>query len=123
MNGINMQDVVVVVESQPGMNSQSNSIEDGIYMYFAYCKEVITVGSSRKNTIAFTDKLTIDCFYDQSGNAKKKHTTANLEYYCQKYAITLGFSRSLYNHLADAFMQLIHYIIYGNVIICYHICF
>jgi hypothetical protein len=107
---LDLSQCVVVVESQPGMNSCSNSIEDAIYMYFAYAKDVITIGSSRKNMICFAPALSMSDFCKSGGNAKKKHTAANLEYYCAQKGIPLNLPRGLYNHLGDAFMQLVAYL-------------
>jgi TusA-related sulfurtransferase len=113
MEGIDIRSVILVVESQPGMNVLSNSVEDAIYMYFAYCFDIVTIGSSKKNTFSFTDALSVNSFYSKYTTvrtANKAHTTANLEYYCGAYNIPLNIHKSLYNHLADAFMQLVYYV-------------
>jgi hypothetical protein len=110
MENIDVENCIVIVEDQPSFNTTSNPIESAIYMYYAYAKAVITIGSSKKNTLSFDESLSINNFYSKYSkayDANKAHTSKNLEYFCKKHNIELNLSKSLYNHLGDAFMQFI----------------
>lgn len=100
----------IVIEKQPGINTTTPGVEAALYLYYAYAKEIITIGSSMKNTISFHSSITLQYFiakYKQNHTANKHHTTHNLAFYCNVKKINLNLHQSLHNHLADAFMQLL----------------
>jgi hypothetical protein len=116
---IDISNIHVIIEDQPYINDNSNQIQSGLYMYFAYAKSVVSVQPTYKNTICFDRSLNIQNFYEKYSktySANKEHAAQNLSYYYKINNIGLDIKKSLYNHLGDAFMQFI-YIIKEKVLV------
>jgi len=116
---IDISKIHVIIEDQPYINDNSNQIQSGLYMYFAYAKSVVSVQPTYKNTICFDKSLDIQAFYEKYSktySANKNHAANNLSYYYKIHNIGIDLHKSLYNHLGDAFMQFI-YIIKEKVLV------
>jgi len=116
---IDINTIHVIIEDQPYINDNSNQIQSGLYMYFAYAKSVVSVQPTYKNTICFSKTLNIQNFYERytkTYSANKEHAAQNLSFYYKINNIGLDLKKSLYNHLGDAFMQFI-YIIKEKVVV------
>jgi hypothetical protein len=116
---IDISIIHVIIEDQPYINDNSNQIQSGLYMYFAYAKSIVSLPATYKNTICFDKSLDIQVFYEKYSktySANKNHTANNLSYYYKIHNIGIDLHKSLYNHLGDAFMQFI-YIIKEKVLV------
>lgn len=102
------------VERQMGINFYSNQVFSASAMYFINKfpnLDVLIVGPSLKNTIAFDPSLRLQVFLAAKNSvdaANKAHTAENLRFFCQKYNHNISIiPKGKHEHIGDAFMQLI----------------
>jgi hypothetical protein len=100
-------DTLVYLENQWSINDKSKEVYHGIVMYMVMKNvSIARVMPSEKNSFAFKDDLYLFKF----GGNVKRHTIENFKYFCKekKYDLSL-IPTKLYEHVSDAFMQMIAY--------------
>lgn len=130
----------IIVEYQMGQNDLSRLISAGImYEFVEYDANIhvniglstmldkktndilssncITIGPTFKNSIQFSPELSYSNFaakYKTTKTANKHHTAENFKYFLTLNGISQKNKHSEINHIADAFMQSVYWIIHND---------
>jgi len=118
---ITPENLYIILEQQWAINKNSGNITHAIIAYFLTIgvpvSNIIMVMPSKKNSIAFAPELSYDYLFKtykgdgqlryKKSHIAKLHSVSNMKLFYQKFGLTLpDISSTLYEHLADAFMQL-----------------
>lgn len=123
---ITPDNLYIILEQQWAINKNSGNITHAIIAYFLTIgvpvSNIIMVMPNKKNSIAFAPELSYNYLFEKyKGDGKlrykkshiaKLHSVSNMKLFYQKFGLTLpDISSTLYEHLADAFMQMCYIVV------------
>lgn len=116
INNISPDQLHILIEFQMSYNTQSKAVAIALIALFSDY-DVHLVSPTLKNKLYFTEQLKYCYFmekYNNSYTANKNHALYNLLEFEKMYDQPINLSNKLKGHVADAFMQILGYIIFNK---------
>jgi len=108
----------ILIEFQMGSNAKARFIATSIVAFFYKIPNIRMISPTLKNKYRLFTEGGIDSFLEGEllgkGKAVKEQTKANFTFAIKKFGFDVKVSKKLLEHISDAFMQTVGYIMNGS---------